>query len=128
MNAVQAYNEPLGPGRESCPVEFLAVHLCKGHFWYLSAVLEPLRKTNASVYLVRTETFQDDLEGLPEWLGVDDWTDEVESRHDSYALKDETYLSPAGRELLRAAVQREYNVLQQLEEFSVNGRARGRYS
>jgi len=97
-------------------------HLLMGTCFYLGGLLEYLRKSRKSVYVVETETCDQDIMGIPAWL-------QRESEHQLPAVSPvhvgdmphhNDTLTPRGRLLLVKALAPEYFANDVIRRLSVN--------
>jgi len=105
--------------RRAIEKPILSEHIGKGFHYYFEEDLECVLAQE--VYLIRTETLMEDLEDVFGRLG---WKlpATVLHVHGQYPLRNMTYLSAKGRQLLQDALQKDYDVLRQLERAARNGR------
>jgi len=100
---------------------FIAGHVSRGACFYLGGLLEQIEKKD--VYVVETETCDDDARGIPKWLGAEqlvaNWTFKRDAGgfegRENNGSSDEPPLSDAGRARLRRHLAHEtflYNWLQ----------------
>ena len=92
--------------------------------WYLERVLPQLRRGEIDFTLTHVAQLDADVSYAVQW--ITDWASpetqsvEMASVHDDdYPKKYDTDLSPSGRRLLRAALQPEYDLLEELETLAV---------
>ena len=94
--------------------------------WYLERVLPQLRRGEIDFTLTHVAQLDADVNYAVQWITTGDWTSpetqsvEMASVHDDdYPKKYDTDLSSSGRRLLRAALQPEYDLLEELEKLAV---------
>ena len=92
--------------------------------WYLERVLPQLRRGEVDFTLTHVASLDADVNYAVQW--ITDWASpetqsvEMSSVHDDdYPKKYDTDLSTSGRRLLRAALQPEYDLLEELETLAV---------
>jgi len=104
-------------------------HISRGYAYGLrdTGLLDVLRQdTTRRVWLVRQESFDEDLAGLYDWLCVPAelrLMEYIKGHTEPYERKTDTQLSERGETQLRAALQMEYYVKDILEGLADNGRA-----
>ena len=90
--------------------------------WYLERVMSQLRQGELDFTLTHVANLDADVNYAVQWITDTSETQSVElaSVHDDdYPKKFDTGLSRAGRQLLRAALQPEYDFLDELEKLAV---------
>jgi len=138
--AVSAFAEALGADSEcgalarAClfePALDCAQHVPRGHAYIFrdTGLLDVLRQDagNRRVWLVRQESFDEDVAGLWKWLCLaeDKWVDAgaMQAKKTSYPRKNDTWLSDEGARQLRAALSMESYVYNVLEGLADNARS-----
>jgi hypothetical protein len=122
-------------------------HLARGLDWYTSSVrggtmtvIDRVRAGRARAFLVRTESYEDDVAALWDWLCVPadlgaeakrrgdsetEWTTHNTERHGmSKPRKNDTLISDEGQHALEQHTAEERQALTALEELAENGRRR----
>ena len=90
--------------------------------WYLERVMSQLRQGEIDFTLTRVANLDADINYAVQWITDTPETQSVEiaSVHDDdYPKKYDTDLSTAGRRLLRAALQSEYDLLEELDKLAI---------
>jgi hypothetical protein len=90
--------------------------------WYLERVMSQLRQGEIDFTLTRVANLDADINYAVQWITDTPETQSVEiaSVHDDdYPKKYDTDLSTAGRRLLRAALQPEYDLLEELDKLAI---------
>lgn len=92
--------------------------------WYLERVMSQLRQGEIDFTLTHVANLDADMNYAVQWITDTPETQSVEmaSVHDdAYPKKYDTDLSTAGRRLLRAALQPEYDFLEELDKLANGG-------
>ena len=137
--ALSAFAESLGADSEcgalarAClfePALDCAMHVPRGHAYIFrdTGLLDVLRQdASRRVWLVRQESFDEDVAGLWKWLCLpeDQWVDvgAIESDKTEYARKNDTWLSDEGARQLRGALSMDSYVYEVLEGLADNTRS-----
>ena len=92
------------------------------HYVKDTGLLEVLRRDDKHTYAIRTETFNDDVEGLWDWLCVPESSrpEMIYTHTDDYARKKDTKLTALGEARLRSVLSTEYYVKQTIEGLADN--------
>ena len=98
------------------------------HYVKDTGLLEVLRRDDKHTYAIRTETFDDDVDGLWDWLCVPrpSRPEMIYTHTDDYARKKDTALSASGEARLRSVLSTEYYVKQTIEGLADNAPSRER--
>ena len=133
FETVDAFAAALDPGRNDTCGELATQvfaperpgHISHGLAFYLADVGAALRDlARTSVYLIRQESLQADVDGVAAWLKVDPelLNTTLPHAHTGYPREGDAALAPAHRAFLEAYLDDEVAYLAALENHAANGR------
>jgi len=120
--SARASNDTCGVKARQALAQERPGHVGHGVAFYVDLVADALADTaRTSVYLVRQESLQADVDGIAAWLGVRGLDTALPRVHTRYPRSSDVALSPPGRAALVAALAGEFAAVRALEAHAVNG-------